>query len=36
MRRSIKYTVERSGLHFIDVFARRGGGRYTLSIVRRH
>ena len=31
----INYTAERSGLHFVDVFARRGGDAYTLRISRR-
>ena len=31
----INYTAERSGLHFVDVFARRGGDAYTLRISRK-
>jgi subtilisin family serine protease len=31
----INYRAERSGLHFLDVFARRGGGAYTLRISRK-
>ncbi|HTI34382.1 MAG TPA: S8 family serine peptidase [Miltoncostaea sp.] len=31
----INYTAERSGVHYVDVFARRGGDGYTLRIVRR-
>ncbi|HTI34695.1 MAG TPA: S8 family serine peptidase, partial [Miltoncostaea sp.] len=31
----INYTAERTGVHFVDVFARRGGDAYTLRIVRR-
>ena len=31
----INYRAERTGLHFVDVFARRGGDAYTLRISRK-
>lgn len=31
----INYVAERSGVHYVDVFARRGGDLYTLRISRR-
>ena len=34
-RVAINYTAERTGVHFIDVFARRGAGGYTLRLVRK-
>ncbi|MGD9573458.1 MAG: S8 family serine peptidase [Thermoleophilia bacterium] len=33
--RTIAYVAERSGLHYVNVFARRAGGEYTLRLVRR-
>jgi subtilisin family serine protease len=31
----INYRAARSGVHYVDVFARRGGDQYTLRISRR-
>ncbi|HMO01023.1 MAG TPA: S8 family serine peptidase [Miltoncostaeaceae bacterium] len=31
----INYTAKRSGVHYVDVFARRGGDAYTLRISRK-
>ena len=30
----LNYTATRAGVHFVDVFARRGAGGYTLRLAR--
>ena len=32
-RSVLVYRAERSGLHYVNVFARRGAGPYTLRLV---
>jgi subtilisin family serine protease len=34
-RSVIAYVAARSGVHYVNVFARRGGGAYTLRLARR-
>ncbi len=34
-RAVIAYRARRSGVHYFDVFARRGGGAYTLRLIRQ-
>jgi hypothetical protein len=33
-RKSITYRAERTGRHYVDVFAQKGSGAYTLTITR--